>query len=220
MCHAHTVYGSAYASLGRPLAPITQDACAFFEDHAVLAQESGKVSVERGAGFTMAHAFKGVKAVIPPESRPLHGEPAQHRFGCLPVPLAGTLLPDAVDGRRLGARADRDPPGEGALQPGARRERVRRVALLPVRLRRPREDQPGHVPLEAGRQKTGPAPSKTARAVLITNEAHLSTSDAPGPPTSRERGASCPRGAREAPAAGWKPAIPGSRAPEMLTFRA
>ena len=64
MCHAHTVYGSAYASLGRPLAPITQDACAFFEDHAVLAQESGKVSVERGAGFTMAHAFKGVKAVI------------------------------------------------------------------------------------------------------------------------------------------------------------
>ena len=31
-------------------------------------------------------------------------------------------------------------------------ERVRRVALLPVRLRRPRADQPGHVPLEPARQ--------------------------------------------------------------------
>ena len=31
MCHAHTIYGVAYASLGRRLPPISQDACAFFE---------------------------------------------------------------------------------------------------------------------------------------------------------------------------------------------
>ena len=64
MCHAHTVYGTAYASLGRPLAPITQDACAFFEDHALIREESGQVAVERGAGRNVAHAFKGVKAAI------------------------------------------------------------------------------------------------------------------------------------------------------------
>jgi ribulose-5-phosphate 4-epimerase/fuculose-1-phosphate aldolase len=30
MCHAHTEYGTAFASLGRPLDPISQDACAFY----------------------------------------------------------------------------------------------------------------------------------------------------------------------------------------------
>ncbi|MDP6951412.1 MAG: class II aldolase/adducin family protein [Alphaproteobacteria bacterium] len=64
MCHAHTVYGGAYASLGRPLPPITQDACAFFEDHAVLREEAGQVAVERGAGLNIAPAFKGIRAAI------------------------------------------------------------------------------------------------------------------------------------------------------------
>ncbi len=64
MCHAHTVHGAAYAALGRPLPPVTQDACAFFEDHAVIRDEAGQVAVERGAGHNVAHAFKGVKAAI------------------------------------------------------------------------------------------------------------------------------------------------------------
>ena len=64
MCHAHTLYGSAYAAQGRPLAPITQDACMFFEDHAVIGEEAGQVSVERGAGASIAPAFKGVRAAI------------------------------------------------------------------------------------------------------------------------------------------------------------
>ncbi len=64
MCHAHTVYGTAYASLGRPLAPISQDACAFFEDHAVIRDEAGQVAVERDAGLNIADAFEGVKAAI------------------------------------------------------------------------------------------------------------------------------------------------------------
>src|SRR5210317_1992293 len=41
MCHAHTEYGTTFASLGKPLAPISQDACAFFEDHAVVLEEAG-----------------------------------------------------------------------------------------------------------------------------------------------------------------------------------
>jgi ribulose-5-phosphate 4-epimerase/fuculose-1-phosphate aldolase len=64
MCHAHTVYGVAYAALGRPLPPVTQDACAFFEDHIVISDEGGKVAVEEDAGHAFAAAFKGVKAAI------------------------------------------------------------------------------------------------------------------------------------------------------------
>lgn len=64
MCHAHTVYGAAYAALGRPLPPVTQDACAFFEDHAVITKEAGQVAVEEQAGRSVCSHFKGVKAVI------------------------------------------------------------------------------------------------------------------------------------------------------------
>ena len=64
MCHAHTVYGTAFAALGRELEPITQDAAAFFEDHRVIRSEAGQVAVEERAGLTVADYFKGVKAVI------------------------------------------------------------------------------------------------------------------------------------------------------------
>lgn len=64
MCHAHTLYGTAFAALGRELEPITQDAAAFFEDHRVIRSEAGQVAVEERAGLTLAEQFKGVKAVI------------------------------------------------------------------------------------------------------------------------------------------------------------
>jgi ribulose-5-phosphate 4-epimerase/fuculose-1-phosphate aldolase len=64
MCHAHTVYGTAFASLGIPLDPISQDACAFFEDHVVITEEAGKVAVEEQAGHGVASAFAGVRAAI------------------------------------------------------------------------------------------------------------------------------------------------------------
>jgi ribulose-5-phosphate 4-epimerase/fuculose-1-phosphate aldolase len=64
MCHAHTVYGTAFSSLGKKLDPITQDTAAFFEDHVVIGEESGKVAVEVTAGHKVASAFKGVKAAI------------------------------------------------------------------------------------------------------------------------------------------------------------
>lgn len=64
MCHAHTVYGVAYAALGRELPPVTQDAAVFFEDHVVITDEGGKVAVEAPAGNKVAAAFKGVKAAI------------------------------------------------------------------------------------------------------------------------------------------------------------
>ncbi|MER1939225.1 class II aldolase/adducin family protein [Castellaniella sp. FW104-16D08] len=64
MCHAHTPYGTAFASLGLPIRPITQDACAFYEDHVVIKKEAGQVAVEVKAGHEVAQAFAGVKAAI------------------------------------------------------------------------------------------------------------------------------------------------------------
>lgn len=64
MCHAHTVYGTAFAALGRPLEPISQDAAAFFEDHVVIKDEAGQVAVEEKAGMAVCDWFKGVKAAI------------------------------------------------------------------------------------------------------------------------------------------------------------
>src|SRR3984893_11920533 len=34
--HAHSMYGKSWATLGRLLDPITQDACAFYEDHGLF----------------------------------------------------------------------------------------------------------------------------------------------------------------------------------------
>lgn len=64
MCHAHTVYGTAFAALGCPLEPISQDAAAFFEDHVVIKDEAGQVAVEEEAGPKVAEWFRGVKAAI------------------------------------------------------------------------------------------------------------------------------------------------------------
>jgi len=64
MCHAHTVYGTAFAATGRRLEPISQDAAAFFEDHVVITEEAGAVAVEPDAGPRVAAAFANVKAAI------------------------------------------------------------------------------------------------------------------------------------------------------------
>lgn len=63
-CHAHTVHGGAWASMGRPLDPISQDACMFYGDHAVVADGAGKVSVYQNSGQAIADAFATNKAVI------------------------------------------------------------------------------------------------------------------------------------------------------------
>lgn len=64
MCHAHTEYGTAFCALGRPLEPITQDAACFFENHAVVNDEGGAVTVFAGQGGGVVEAFKTNRAVI------------------------------------------------------------------------------------------------------------------------------------------------------------
>lgn len=47
--HAHSMYGKSWSSLGRLLDPITQDACAFYEDHSLFDDFTGVVlDVEEG----------------------------------------------------------------------------------------------------------------------------------------------------------------------------
>ena len=61
--HAHSVYGKAWSSLRRPLDPITQDACAFYGDHAVFEDYTGVV-LDLEEGKRIAHALGGAKAAI------------------------------------------------------------------------------------------------------------------------------------------------------------
>ena len=41
--HSHAVFGRSFSTLGRPLAPLTQDACAFHDDQAVFDDYTGVV---------------------------------------------------------------------------------------------------------------------------------------------------------------------------------
>ncbi len=61
--HAHSVYGRAWSSLGLPLQPITQDACAFYEDHALFDEYTGVV-FDIAEGKRIAHALGDSKALI------------------------------------------------------------------------------------------------------------------------------------------------------------
>ena len=61
--HAHSVHGKAWSSLRRTLDPLTQDACAFYEDHALFDDYTGAVlDVEEGK--RIAHALGDGKAAI------------------------------------------------------------------------------------------------------------------------------------------------------------
>src|ERR1700685_4628985 len=61
--HSHSTYGRAFSTLGRPLAPITQDVCAFYNDHAVY-DDFGGVVVELDEGRRIAEAIGKHKAAI------------------------------------------------------------------------------------------------------------------------------------------------------------
>ena len=61
--HSHSVHGKAFSTLGRLLAPLTQDACVFFEDHAML-EDYGGVVVDTGYGDRLATTLGSRKALI------------------------------------------------------------------------------------------------------------------------------------------------------------
>jgi ribulose-5-phosphate 4-epimerase/fuculose-1-phosphate aldolase len=61
--HAHSMYGKSWATLGRLLDPITQDSCAFYEDHGLFADYTGVV-YETSEGERIAKALGPRKAAI------------------------------------------------------------------------------------------------------------------------------------------------------------
>jgi ribulose-5-phosphate 4-epimerase/fuculose-1-phosphate aldolase len=61
--HSHSVHGKAWSSLRRPLDPLTQDACAFYEDHTVFEDFTGAV-FDLEEGKRIAHALGHCKATI------------------------------------------------------------------------------------------------------------------------------------------------------------
>jgi ribulose-5-phosphate 4-epimerase/fuculose-1-phosphate aldolase len=61
--HAHSLYGKTWSSMGRLLDPLTQDACAFYEEHSLFADYNGVV-YEMEEGDRIAQAMGHRKAVI------------------------------------------------------------------------------------------------------------------------------------------------------------
>jgi ribulose-5-phosphate 4-epimerase/fuculose-1-phosphate aldolase len=61
--HSHSVYGKAFSSLGKLLDPLTQDSCAFFEDHVLFEDFSGVV-LDNSEGQRIAAALGERKAAI------------------------------------------------------------------------------------------------------------------------------------------------------------
>jgi ribulose-5-phosphate 4-epimerase/fuculose-1-phosphate aldolase len=61
--HTHSLYGKAWSALGRHLAPITQDSCSFYQDHALFDDFQGVV-LDPAEGQRIAGALGSNKAVI------------------------------------------------------------------------------------------------------------------------------------------------------------
>ncbi|KAJ7072951.1 class II aldolase/adducin domain-containing protein [Mycena amicta] len=61
--HSHSTHGKAFSALGRTLDPISQDACAFYEDHALYTQYNGIV-LDELEGDAIVQALGSKKAAI------------------------------------------------------------------------------------------------------------------------------------------------------------
>ena len=60
VCHAHSLHGRAWSSLGRLLDPITQDSCVFFEQQALIGEPRVVGSAEQAKAFAAAFGEKRV----------------------------------------------------------------------------------------------------------------------------------------------------------------
>ena len=61
--HSHSIYGKSWSALGRELEMITQDACAFYNDHVVFEDFTGVV-LDLDEGTRIARALGNRKACI------------------------------------------------------------------------------------------------------------------------------------------------------------
>ncbi|WP_405999058.1 class II aldolase/adducin family protein [Streptomyces sp. NBC_00829] len=63
VAHTHSVHGRALSALGELIEPITQEACGFYEDHALVDSYTG-VIVDEEEGRRIAGALGAYKAVV------------------------------------------------------------------------------------------------------------------------------------------------------------
>ncbi|KAI8652192.1 Aldolase-II domain-containing protein [Fusarium keratoplasticum] len=56
-CHAHTVYGKAWSTFGRPLEMINQDACVFYDKAQAVYEDFGGVVFDEDEGKRLAEAL-------------------------------------------------------------------------------------------------------------------------------------------------------------------
>ena len=61
--HSHSMHGKSFSALGKPLRPLTQDACAFYDDHVIFDGYSGVV-MELDEGKRIAASLGDCKAAI------------------------------------------------------------------------------------------------------------------------------------------------------------
>jgi ribulose-5-phosphate 4-epimerase/fuculose-1-phosphate aldolase len=61
--HAHSIYGKTWSAMDKLLEPLTQDACAFYQDHAIYDDYTGVV-METSEGDRIAEALGNNKVVI------------------------------------------------------------------------------------------------------------------------------------------------------------
>lgn len=61
--HSHSIHGRAFCALGRPLDIITQDSCAFYNDHVVYEKFNGVVLAEE-EGKNIAKCLGNKKAAL------------------------------------------------------------------------------------------------------------------------------------------------------------
>ncbi|MDD9941940.1 MAG: class II aldolase/adducin family protein [Myxococcales bacterium] len=61
--HSHSMYGRTFSTLGKRLDPLTQDACAFYEDHGLFDDYTGVV-LQTSEGRRIGQALGKNKAVI------------------------------------------------------------------------------------------------------------------------------------------------------------
>ncbi|HEY5250117.1 MAG TPA: class II aldolase/adducin family protein [Acidimicrobiales bacterium] len=61
--HSHSIYGKSWSTLGRTLDPLTQDVCAFYQDHSLFDDYTGVV-VDIEEGKRIGAALGDNKAVI------------------------------------------------------------------------------------------------------------------------------------------------------------
>lgn len=63
VAHSHSPYGRAFSALGQPLLPISQDACMFYENHAIYSHFQGVVE-DTTEGDEIAEALGDMPAAI------------------------------------------------------------------------------------------------------------------------------------------------------------